>query len=237
MKPLSIANAASMVVGLQQVIQRSVESRYDHGPHGVLLVAQGMKCPEIGRMLGDAPRTVEYWERRLEERGLAGLTEGERTGRPSRSTAAQVREVNRVLRAKPRDAGMQVNLWDGQSLAAWIEGEYAIQLGVRQCQRMFRQFGFRLRKPRPLITEANPRCRRRLKKTLETDAGRDRRSLGPGRSTLPATRFALPNVDSAGNERSRCLPSPDPAQRGVLRRGAAPGRELFLPTRIGPVQW
>jgi transposase len=156
MRPLTIANAASMVVGLQQEIQRSEESRYDHRLHGVLLVAQGMTCPEVGRVLGDAPRTVEYWVRRFEERGLGGLAEGERTGRPSRLTGAQIREVNRVLRATPSDAGMQVNLWDGKTLAAWIEKKYAIPLGVRQCQRLFRQFGFRLRKPRPLIAKANP---------------------------------------------------------------------------------
>src|SRR5215470_13732142 len=156
MKPLTISHAASMVVGLQQEIQRSEDSRYDHRLHGVLLVAQGMTCPEVGRLLGDAPRTVEYWVRRFQERGLAGLTEGERTGRPSRLNTAQIQEVNRVLRAKPSDAGMSVNLWDGKSLAAWIEKRYAIRLGVRQCQRLFRQWGFRLRKPRPLLAQANP---------------------------------------------------------------------------------
>jgi len=153
-----------MVVGLQQEIQRSEESRYDHRLHGVLLVAQGMTCPEVGRMLGDAPRTVEYWVRRFEEKGLGGLTEGERTGRPSRLTVAQLREVNRVLRAAPGDAGMQVNLWDGKSLAAWIERKYAISLGVRQCQRLFRQLGFRLRKPRPLIAKADPSRQKEHKK-------------------------------------------------------------------------
>ena len=115
-------------------------------------------------MLGDAPRTVEYWVRRFEEKGLGGLTEGERTGRPSRLTVAQLREVNRVLRAAPGDAGMQVNLWDGKSLAAWIERKYAISLGVRQCQRLFRQLGFRLRKPRPLIAKADPSRQKEHKK-------------------------------------------------------------------------
>jgi transposase len=155
MKPLTISDAASMVVGLQQEIQRSQESRYDHRLHGVLLVAQGLTCPEVGRLLGDAPRTVEYWVRRFEEGGLAGLTEGERPGRPPRLNAAQMREINRVLRARPTDAGMPVNLWDGKTLAAWIEKKYGIGLGVRQCQRWFRQFGFRLRKPRPVIAKGN----------------------------------------------------------------------------------
>src|SRR5882762_2883677 len=42
-------------------MQRSEESRYDHRLHGVLLVAQGMTCPEVARLLGDAPRAVEDW--------------------------------------------------------------------------------------------------------------------------------------------------------------------------------
>jgi len=157
MKPLIIADAESIVVALQQEIQRSEESRYDHRLHGVLLVAQGLTCPEVGRLLGDAPRTVEYWVHQFEDRGLAGLTEGERPGRPPRLNDAQMREVNRVLRSRPTDAGMPVNLWDGKTLAAWIEKKYRIRLGVRhvrQCQRLFRQCGLRLRKPRPLIANA-----------------------------------------------------------------------------------
>jgi hypothetical protein len=49
------------VIGPQQEIQRSEDSRYDHRLHRVLLVAQGMTCPEVARLLGDAPRSVEYW--------------------------------------------------------------------------------------------------------------------------------------------------------------------------------
>lgn len=67
MKALTISDAASIVVELQQEIQRSEESRYDHRLHGVLLVAQGLTCPEVGHLLGDAPRTVEYWVRRFED--------------------------------------------------------------------------------------------------------------------------------------------------------------------------
>jgi transposase len=164
MKPLTVAESASAVIGLQQEIQRSEESRYDHRLHGVLLVAQGMTCPDVGRLLGDAPRTVEYWVRKFEKDGLAGLQEGERSGRPGRLSAAQIEEVNRVLRAIPSDAGMRVNLWDGKTLSAWIQKKYDIRLGVRQCQRWFRQFGFRLRKPRPQIAKANPSLRQQRKK-------------------------------------------------------------------------
>src|SRR5689334_17097885 len=112
MRPLTISEAPSAIVELQQEIQRSEESRYDHRLHGVLLVAQGLTCPEVSSLLGDAPRTVEYWVRRFEEQGLMGLQEGERPGRPARLTEKQIHEVKRVLRQKPTDAGMDVNLWD-----------------------------------------------------------------------------------------------------------------------------
>ena len=91
-----------MILGLQDEIRRSEESRYDHRLHGVLLVAQGMTCPEVAKLLGDAPRTVEYWLRRLEQAGLAGLREGERGGRPPRLSEKQRQQVNAALRQMPR---------------------------------------------------------------------------------------------------------------------------------------
>jgi transposase len=163
MRPLTISDSTS-VLGLQQEIQRSEESRYDHRLHGVLLVAQGMTCPEVARLLGDAPRSVEYWVHRYEQQGLAGLAEGERAGRPGRLSPKQVREINRVLRARPSDAGMGVNLWDGKTLSAWIGKTYGIELGVRQCQRLFRQLEFRLRKPRPVLAKGDPARQKAHKK-------------------------------------------------------------------------
>jgi transposase len=166
MRPLSISDPAS-VLGLQQEIHRSEESRYDHRLHGVLLVAQGMTCPDVANLLGDAPRSVEYWVRRYEAQGLGGLAEGERPGRPRRLNDEQMAAVGRVLRSKPSDAGMRVNLWDGKTLSAWIEKTYGIELKVRQCQRLFRQLQFRLRKPRPLLAKADPERQKQHKKNFE----------------------------------------------------------------------
>jgi transposase len=165
MRPLQVRDAETIVLGLQDEIRRSGESRYDHRLHGVLLVAQGMTCPEVSRLLGDAPRSVQHWVRRFEERGLAGLAEGQRSGRPRRLREAQLEEVDRVLRQTPRSVGLGGTLWDGKTLSAWIEQRFQVRLGVRQCQRLFRQRGFRLRKPRPLIAHADPERQKTHKKT------------------------------------------------------------------------
>ena len=164
MKPLSIADAPTIVLDLQDEIRRSEESRYDHRLHGVLLVAQGMSCPEVAKLLGDSSRTVQYWVHRFEHEGLAGLREGERSGRPPRLSEQQLQAVNAALRRPPEQAGLAVNLWDGKALAQFLRERHGVVLGVRQCQRLFRQLGFRLRKPRSLIAQADPERQREHKK-------------------------------------------------------------------------
>lgn len=151
MKPLTVANAAVMTLALQDEIRRSGDARYDHRLHGVLLVAEGLSCREAARLLGDAPRTVELWVHRFEDRGLSGLQEALRPGRPPRLSPADLRALDRALRRTPEDYGLGAHLWDGKAVAAFLERERDLALGVRQCQRLFHRLGFRYRKPRPMI--------------------------------------------------------------------------------------
>ncbi len=177
MKKLTIPDAETVILALQEEIRRSPESRYDHRLHGILLIARGMSGGQVAQLLGDAPRTVAYWVRRFEEEGLAGLVDGERPGRPRRLNQEQVRQIDVALRKTPRDFGLIGNVWDGKTLAAFIYQQWDVTLGIRQCQRMFRQLGFRLRKPRPQTARADPEEQTRFKKTPETGRGSGDRSV------------------------------------------------------------
>lgn len=165
MRKLEISDALVMRVALQQEIVRSHESRYDHRLHGLLLVSQGMDCYQVAQWLGQTPTTVQRWVHRFERRGFAGLEEGERSGRPRRLTEAQLVRADRDLRQSPRQFGYAQNLWDGKLLAHHLDQSYGVRLGSRQCQRIFHQLRFRLRKPRPLIAQADPAAQARYKKT------------------------------------------------------------------------
>jgi transposase len=166
LKPLTIPDARNAILGLQAEIQRSKESRYDHRLHGVLLVAEGASCRETARLLGLAPRTVEYWVHRFEEQGVAGLQERKRSGRPQRLSARQIRGINRALQLDARQFGMDVTKWDVKTLSSWIDQQYGVALGTRQCQRLFRKLYFRLRKPRTTIAKGDAaRQKRHSKKT------------------------------------------------------------------------
>jgi transposase len=165
MKPLTVPDKEEMILALQDEIRRSEQARYDHRLHGVLLVAEGLTCPAVAQLLGDAPRTVEYWVHRFDEHGFAGLLDGEKSGRPRRLTSSQLAIVQTALRQPPSAAGLSGGLWDGKTLSAFLGRRFGVKLKVRQCQRLFRQLGFRLRKPRPLIAHADAQAQAAYKKT------------------------------------------------------------------------
>lgn len=165
MTKLTIPDAQTVIMGLQDEIRRSEDARYDHRLHAILLVAQGLSGHDVARWLGDSPRAVAYWVSRFIEEGLAGLVELERPGRPPRLSEDQVKEIDLVLRGSPSEYGLTGNLWDGKTLSAFVKERWDLTLGVRQCQRLFRQLGFRLRKPRPQIASADPELQARIKKT------------------------------------------------------------------------
>lgn len=165
MKPLTVPDKEEMILALQDEIRRSEQARYDHRLHGVLLVAEGLTCPAVAQLLGDAPRTVEYWVHRFDAHGFAGLLDGEKSGRPRRLTSQQLASVQTALRQLPSAAGLSGGLWDGKTLSAFLDKRFGVKLKVRQCQRLFRQLGFRLRKPRPLIAHADAQAQAAYKKT------------------------------------------------------------------------
>lgn len=165
MRKLQILDADVMKVAIQQEIARSEESRYDHRLHGVLLVANGESCRGVAELFGEDARTVQRWVQRFEQRGFDGLHDGERPGRSRGLDARQWRRLERDLRRSPMAFGHAQNLWDGRVLSEHLKQRYAVRLGVRQCQRLFHQMGFRLRKPRPQVAQSDPQRVAAVKKT------------------------------------------------------------------------
>lgn len=165
MQALTISDREEMILAVQDEIRRSPDARYDHRLHGVLLVAEGMSCRQAAEVLGDSHGTVVNWIRRFEKSGFGGLSDQEGRGRPSRLQPAQLRQVETALRRSPADYGLPAQLWDGPLLSSFLAKQLGVTLRARQCQRLFRRLGFRLRKPRPDIAQANPVLQAAVKKT------------------------------------------------------------------------
>ena len=147
MRKLQIDDIGSMRIAIQQELGRSEEARYDHRLHGLLLLAAGQSCKQVAELFGEDDTTVLRWLHRFEQGGLSALHESERPGRPRSIDTAQWRELQADLRRSPRDLGLTAALWDGLSLSEHLRRRYGVRLGVRQCQRILRQMGFKPAEP------------------------------------------------------------------------------------------
>jgi transposase len=165
MKKLQISDREIMSIAIQQEISRSEEARYDHRLHGVLLVCRGLSCYRVAELFGLHSTTIQRWVRSFEKDGFAGLADCERPGRPKRLAEDNWEAMSQDLRKHPRELGYQQNLWDGKLLSHHLWQSYGVDLGARQCQRIFQSLGFRLRKPRPVIAKADPEEQEAFKKT------------------------------------------------------------------------
>ena len=132
---------------LADQIRRSGDSRYDHRLHGVLLVARNLSCPKVAELLGEAPRTVEYWVQRFKERGLQGLADRARPGRPSRLAPEDLRQLAAALSKPPRGTGPEPDEWDGQGVRDWIINQFGKSVSTRQAQRLLRRYRTSNRSP------------------------------------------------------------------------------------------
>ena len=91
----------------------------------VLAAADGASNAGIGRALGVCDDTVRKWRRRFCRRGLDGLCDRPRTGRPRRFSAAVVAEVKALACGLPAKRDVPLAKWSCPDLAT-----EAIQRGV-----------------------------------------------------------------------------------------------------------
>src|SRR5688572_27522161 len=86
----------------------------------VLLSRQGDTVEEIVEKPGVCPDTVRRWIHRFDRRGVAGLADQPRSGRPPTYTAEEVGEVVSTSLTKPDELGLPFACWTLDRLAAYL---------------------------------------------------------------------------------------------------------------------
>ena len=85
----------------------------------------GLSAPEIAARMGLCGATVRFWLRRFNERGLPGLEEEVRSGRPPTYTAEERSAVIAAALSRPADLGLPFASWTLERLVAYL-GEKGI---------------------------------------------------------------------------------------------------------------
>jgi transposase len=89
----------------------------------VLHALEGLKAPEIGARMGLCGATVRHWLKRFNARGLDGLEEDVRTGRPPTYSAEQRSAVIDTALTRAADLGLPFAAWTLDRLVAHLAAQ------------------------------------------------------------------------------------------------------------------
>jgi len=110
----------------------------------VLHALEGLKAPEIGARMDLGGVTVRHWLKRFNARGLQGLEEDVRTGRPPTYSAEQRSTVINTALTRPADLGLPFASWTLDRLVAYLAGQ-GIAMRRSRISEIFIQEGLKWR--------------------------------------------------------------------------------------------
>jgi transposase len=88
-------------------------------------VQEGLSAPDIAARMGLCGATVRFWLKRFNARGLQGLEEDMRSGRPPTYTAEERSAVIEAALSRPSELGLPFATWTLDRLVAYL-GERGI---------------------------------------------------------------------------------------------------------------
>jgi transposase len=99
-------NLGAGLVRRAQIVQHAVQG--------------GLSAPAIATRMGLCGATVRFWLKRFNERGLPGLAEDMRSGRPPTYTAAERRAVIKAALSRPAALDLPFASWTLDRLVAYL---------------------------------------------------------------------------------------------------------------------
>jgi transposase len=111
----------------------------------VVHALEGLKAPEIGARMDLCGATVRHWLKRFNARGLEGLREDVRSGRPPTYSAEERGAVISTALTRPGDLGLPFACWTLDRLVAHL-GEQGIALRRSRISEILIREGLRWRR-------------------------------------------------------------------------------------------
>jgi len=94
----------------------------------IALAQQGVHAPAIAAALGVSESVVRRWVGRFNERGLEGLRDAPRSGRPATYTTEEVGELIAASLTDPQTLGLPFASWTLDRLAAYLGEDKGIAM-------------------------------------------------------------------------------------------------------------
>ena len=109
-------------------------------------LAMGISHGQVAVLFGVNEDSVSRWVRRFNQRGIDGLTEGPRSGRPPKITRERSDEYRELVLHPER---VDETHWTGRKFHGYLTSSCQEEVGYSTLMRWLHDEGFRLKVPRP----------------------------------------------------------------------------------------
>ena len=109
-------------------------------------LAMGIPHAQVALLFGVNEDSVSRWVRRFNERGIDGITEGSRSGRPPKIKPQRSQEFSELI-LHPEH--VNETHWTGRKFHGYLTEHCQLEAGYSTLMRWIHDEGFRLKVPRP----------------------------------------------------------------------------------------
>ena len=135
-----ISDKQSLINEGKRLVSMSDDAKFLRKVTIVNLMLNGASASSLSPSCGETTRTLISWMKSVDEKGFEALRPKKQPGRPERLSKDKKEKIKDAILSPPEDSGYTV--WDRPALSDYIQKTYGINLGVRQCQRLFHELGF-----------------------------------------------------------------------------------------------
>lgn len=138
---------------------------------GIRLLHLGKTPTEVSEILNVSLATVYNWHERFRKKGVEGLGDESRSGRPPLATVEYCQVLERAIATDPTELGYGFTIWTLKRLCAHLHKETGIRLSKDTLRSVLAEHDFVYRRPkhdlRPLQTAAARRSAEELLESLK----------------------------------------------------------------------
>jgi len=132
----------------------------------VFAVADGTRYSVIAAMLKISEESIRLWVKVLLLKGIEGLRSRKPSGRPSKLTKTQRKELDTLITEGPAKAGFPGACWRSPMIQSLIYQRFGVEYSVHYISQLLKNMGFSYQKAKFVSDHKNPEKRKEwLEKT------------------------------------------------------------------------
>ncbi len=133
---------------LEEAINHAPEPEVRQRAIAIRLLHLGQTPEQVAQAVMVTSNTIYAWHKRWRENGVAGLRDGQRSGRPQKADVAYCDELARVLDLDPHTLGLPFTIWTLNRLRLYLAEQTGILLSYTRFRALMTRQGYVWKAPK-----------------------------------------------------------------------------------------